>query len=90
MRIRIFENIIKKVESLWKLALPAKCYGKRFERSKIPKIFYFSILCAFCAILRFLVPYPHLKVRGIQKNFRKCGRISHSIASAYGCLRTSC
>lgn len=37
MRIRIFENIIKNVESRWKLALPAKCYGKRFERSKITK-----------------------------------------------------
>lgn len=37
MRIRIFENIIKNVESRWKLALPAKCYEKRFERSKITK-----------------------------------------------------
>ena len=70
MRIRIFENIIKNVESRWKLALPAKCYGKRFERSKITKKkFYFSILCAFCAILHFRVPYRCIKVRGIQKNF---------------------
>lgn len=34
MRICIFENIVKKVESRWKLALPGKCYGKLFERSK--------------------------------------------------------
>ena len=50
MRIRIFENIIKNVESRWKLALPAKCYGKRFERSKITKkkILFFHIMCVLC------------------------------------------
>lgn len=50
MRICIFENIVKKVESRWKLALPGKCYGKLFERSKTirKKILFFHIMCVLC------------------------------------------